>query len=263
MTQPTDERLLAFLEGELTGDEAAAMVRQIESDPALAERVKHAAAGLAAMRALSEEKVTDGASPAPGTKESPIRVERPGQRLSRRPSPWWMVAASAASIAAAVPITWAVASSSGPSTPTGGAVVQPVSLQAEGRPVEPEPSFVLVLHGLWPDAATIGPARTRERASEYWAWVDELADRDLLIAAGDLRWEPGQRLGPGGSVVTVDQTEVEQPQFVVGMFALRVSSYEEARALAAECPHLRYGGQVSVRRVAAGFVTTDASDWGQ
>lgn len=258
MTQPSDERLLAFLEGELTGEEAASLVRQIEADPALAERVQHAAAGLAAMRALSEEKVAAAAGHTPGTKESPIRVARP----SRRPSPWWMVAASAASIAAAVPITWAVASSSNPA-PAGDGLVQPVSLQAEGRPVEPEPSFVLVLHGLWPDAATIGPARTRERASEYWAWVDDLADRDLLIAAGDLRWEPGQRLGPGGAVLAVDQSEVEQPQFVVGMFALRVSSYEEARALAAECPHLRYGGQVSVRRVAAGFVTTDASDWGQ
>jgi hypothetical protein len=120
---------------------------------------------------------------------------------------------------------------------------------------QPEPGFVLVLHGRWPDATTVDEAESRRRAAEYWSWTSSLADAALLMAAGDLRWEPGSRLGPMGAPIAVSEGVVESPDFVVGMFALRVGSYDEALAIARQCPHLRYGGSVSVRRVARGFVT--------
>ena len=120
----------------------------------------------------------------------------------------------------------------------------------------------MVLHGIWPDAAGLPQEVTERRASEYWAWASDLSARGLLVAAGDLRWEPGLRLDTSGpSMAAVD---VGAPDFVVGMFTVRATDYEEARSIALECPHLRYGGTVSVRRVAAGFVTVEgADDWSE
>ena len=108
----------------------------------------------------------------------------------------------------------------------------------------------------------MGAEETARRAEEYWRWTGTLAREGVLVAAGDLRWEPGERLAPSGNLVSVDGATVESPDFVVGMFALRVDSYEEALAIARDCPHLRYGGSVSVRQVGQGFVTVPGmGDW--
>lgn len=112
-----------------------------------------------------------------------------------------------------------------------------------------------MLEGRWPDAQGLDDGERRRRADEYWRWVSTLADRGVLVAAGDLRWEAGERLAPGGAVVPVDRAVVTEANFVVGLFALRVNSYDEALAVARACPHLRYGGSVSIRRVSQGFVT--------
>jgi hypothetical protein len=90
-------------------------------------------------------------------------------------------------------------------------------------------------------------------------WTSELADRGLLVAAGDLRWEAGLRLAATGPLDTAGNP-VAEPDFLVGMFAIRASSYEDARAIAENCPHLNYGGTVSVRQVGAGFVTVPGMD---
>ncbi|MEQ9398655.1 MAG: YciI family protein, partial [Longimicrobiales bacterium] len=134
---------------------------------------------------------------------------------------------------------------------------------ALGQPDEPDPSFVLVLEGVWPDRAEVAPEEVSRRAAEYWAWTSELAARGVLLAAGDLQWDPGRRVEAGGGVAPTSAGAAAEGSLVVGLFALRVGSYEEALALARECPHLRYGGSVSVRRVGGGFVTTGGfGDWG-
>ena len=40
-----------------------------------------------------------------------------------------------------------------------------------------------------------------------------------------------------------------------GVLTLRIDAYHEALAAARSCPHLRYGGSVTVRRVGSGFFT--------
>jgi hypothetical protein len=133
-----------------------------------------------------------------------------------------------------------------------------------GARLSPDPSFVVVLHGRWPDAGRVGPDETTRRAEEYWAWTSDLANRGLLVAAGDLRWEPGLRVASSGALVEPAPEAVADPEFVVGMVALRAASYDEALAIAEECPHLDYGGSVSVRRVGGGFVTVPGmGDWSE
>jgi len=234
VTRPTDEQLIAFLEGRLSAQERTSVLRKLDEDPALAMELREAAHGLAALESV-----------APGQ----ARPER--RRIPKRVSPWWIPAAVAASLLLAFPL-WA------PDAETGVAV----ELPASARPSTPDASFVLVLHGRWPDATDLSPAATQARAAEYWDWTGQLASRGVLVAAGDLSWEPGTRVDPRG-VIAASSEVLNEPDFVVGMFALRVSTYEDAVALARECPHLRFGGSVSVRRVGQGFVTVPGmDDWG-
>lgn len=245
MNRPSDERLLAFLEGRMDEVERARLLDALDEDPELSRRLRAAAAGLSALSAytgtaaVGEEAATDGADS--------------GKVVPRRTvARWWIPATVAATLALAVPGTLWV---------SGDGQAATAELRT-GIPESPRPSFLLVLHGRWPDLDTLSAADARARALEYWAWTSRLAEEGILVAAGDLRWEPGERLRADGAVVASSADELLQPDYIVGMFALRAASYEQALSLARQCPHLRYGGSISIRRVGSGFVTVPGmGDW--
>ena len=233
MKGPTDDRLLAFLEGRMPDPERADFLDALDADPELAARLHSAAAG--------HEAALDAQVPTP--------ARAAGNRAARRIPWWWVPLTAAAAFAVAVPVSLSVfASEPDPAVITGG------------LPQSADPSFVLVLHGRWPDAESVSTADQEARSTEYWAWTTSLAQAGVLVAAGDLRWEAGQRIGAAGRTVPVPDAVVEDSDFVVGMFALRVMTYDEALAVARDCPHLRYGGSVSVRRVGGGLVTVPGMD---
>ncbi len=247
MNRPSDERLLAFLEGRMEEAERAQLLDALDGDPDLSGRLRAAAAGLDALSAYVEAATPAGEVPR-------VSSEARGGVQRRVVPRWWIPAAAAATLAVAVPATLLLAGRGRPAA-VGTEL-------ATGIPESPHPSFVLVLHGRWPDRESISQEQTRARAQEYWAWTSRLAEEGLLVAAGDLRWEPGERLGPEGAAVAVAEDEMLQPGYVVGMYALRADSYEQALSLARQCPHLRYGGSVSIRRVGGGFVTVPGmGDW--
>lgn len=253
MKKPTDEELLRFLEGSLDESERESVLDALDRDPEAADRLRAAQAGLAALRAHVADDAAAGERAESG-EPGGTRVASGGLR---RVSAGWVAAAVAATLLVSVPTTlWFAGATAGTAAAPGPAAVP------AGIPEESDPSFVLVLHGRWPDAGTLEPSEVQERAREYWQWTSSLARQGVLVAAGDLRWEPGERLGPAGATLQVDADELERADFIVGMFALRVDSYEEAVARARECPHLSYGGTVSVRRVGSGFVTVPGmGDW--
>ncbi len=69
------------------------------------------------------------------------------------------------------------------------------------------------------------------------------------MAASDLTLEPGIRYGAEGGGLAQDP----DADYVMGILTLRMDSYREALALARACPHLKYGGSVTVRRAGSGF----------
>ncbi|MGE0438914.1 MAG: YciI family protein [Gemmatimonadales bacterium] len=238
MTRPTPEELLAFLEGRLERADRERLLDRLAADQDLAREFRAAAAGMALVEPLGGT-----APPLPAPVAAARRIR------------WGPLLAAAAVLLLAVPVGYRilVRQTDAAVTATAPDPILPPSLA--GRP---EPGYVLVLHGRWPDAGRIDPAETTRRAREYWAWTATLADDAILLAAGDLRWEPGQRLGPG-AVPAAAGDQIDSPDFVVGMLALRVDTEAEALALARQCPHLKYGGSVSVRRVARGFLTPGRS----
>lgn len=242
MTRPSDDTLLAFLEGRLDAEARGALLDQLDADPDLARELRVVAAGLEAVRVVAD-------APDAAPTSAPPAVAGAGRGVP----PWWVAAAVAATLLVSVPATRWLASRTGPA---------PAASVFAGRPDAPAPSFVLVLQSTWPDADTVAPDERLRRAAEYWEWTSSLAESGVLVAAGDLRWEPGRRLLAGGTPAAVTDAVVDQPDFMVGMLALRVESYDDALAIARECPHLRYGGSVAVRQVGSGFVTVDGrSDW--
>lgn len=93
-------------------------------------------------------------------------------------------------------------------------------------------------------------ADDRQRLMQEWnAWYDGLA------AAGKV--QHGHPLQPQGRVVSgprgervVDGPFAEATEGIGGYFLLTVASFDEATAIAQQCPSLRYGMQVEVRPVA-------------
>jgi hypothetical protein len=109
-----------------------------------------------------------------------------------------------------------------------------------------EQEFVLLLaepHELRTDKPTAA------LVAEYRAWAMALAEQGKLSRAAKLAWE-GRRLG---SPVPGDVVEAAEPYSnlaaATGFFVLRARNVEEALAIARSCPHLAYGGEISVRPV--------------
>ena len=248
MNEPQEARLMRFLEGTLDEAERDQVLAELDADPALARALREAAQGFWSVEPLASPGIAPAA---------------PSAR-ARGVSPWWAVAASIATLAISVPATWALRSAD--AVVAAPEVDAPVQLVQRGVPTPTGPSFVFVLHGVWPDAGTLPAGEADRRRRQYWDWTSELAAGGQRVAAGDLRWEPGQRLVPqrtaAGTPAAGDPAAVDDPNFVVGMFTVRAESYEAAVELARLCPHLEYGGSVSVRRVGDGFVTVPGmGDW--
>lgn len=89
-----------------------------------------------------------------------------------------------------------------------------------------------------------------ERVSNEWmGWFKGLGAQGKVIAGSPL--EPEVRIvsNSSGSVVA-DGPFAESKEAIGGYFLLRVNTFEEAVAIARQCPGLRYGALVEVRQVA-------------
>lgn len=246
MTSTPEGRLLALLEGRLDEEARLRLLDELADDPSLLAQLESASAGMLRMERLAAE-----AGPSGSPSLDPGSPGRP--RAPRRVPAWWTAAAAAVTLLVAVPATlrWSQAGAPAPDPTPPVADV--------GRPAAPSPSYMLVLQGVWPDRDELGADEVRARADEYWDFVTELARDQVLVAAGDLRFEGGRRLGRG-SPLSLTTADVQSPDHLVGILTLRVDSYEAALEIARRSPHLRYGGTVTVREVGLGFVAVPGMD---
>ena len=81
------------------------------------------------------------------------------------------------------------------------------------------------------------------RVAEYAGWARGLARAGILEAGEELA-AAGTLLEPGGGARPAADGES-----VGGFFLLRAGDDARALALARDCPHLRHGGKVEVRRI--------------
>jgi hypothetical protein len=85
-----------------------------------------------------------------------------------------------------------------------------------------------------------GGATHQQLVGEYRAWAGSLAERGKLVEASELGEEERLLSGAGESTRAAAGT-------ISGFFIVRAVDMTEAAAIAATCPHLKYGGEVAVR----------------
>jgi hypothetical protein len=162
--------------------------------------------------------------PPPGVEDRLVtRLRARGDIAGRRRVPMWLVAAGIAATAALVTIM----------------------LRRPAEPLNQEPQFLLLIAE---DARYSPPADSADaqaRVAEYSEWAGRLAGASQLISAGELAYV-GTDVRAEGRTPSVIDTRAGA---VSGYFLVHAQSLAQAEQLAADSPHLKYGGTVVVRPV--------------
>ena len=95
----------------------------------------------------------------------------------------------------------------------------------------------------------LSPEEMQQVAGQWMAWFNRLTQQGKAIAGNPLEREGKIVSGKNGRVVA-DGPFAESKEAIGGYFLLQVKSFDEALAIAKECPGLAYGSVVEVRPVA-------------
>lgn len=105
--------------------------------------------------------------------------------------------------------------------------------------------FMLMLRSAAGEPAAGSPEEL-QRVKEYSAWARKLGRAGSLVDGEKLTSETKVvEVVNGKSVVSGDQ--IDKP--IGGYFLIRAKDYQQAIAIAQDCPHLKYGGTIEVRRI--------------
>jgi hypothetical protein len=94
----------------------------------------------------------------------------------------------------------------------------------------------------------LSPEKMQQVGGEWMAWFNRLTDQGKAIGGKPLEAAGKIVSGKGGRVVA-DGPFAESKEAIGGYFLLKVSSMDDAVAIAQECPGLPYGIRVEVRPV--------------
>jgi hypothetical protein len=95
----------------------------------------------------------------------------------------------------------------------------------------------------------LSPEEMQRIAGQWMAWFERLTSQGKAVAGSPLEMEGKVVSGKNGRSVS-DGPFAESKEAVGGYFLLNVGTFEEALAIAQQCPGLDYGAKVEVRPVA-------------
>lgn len=84
-----------------------------------------------------------------------------------------------------------------------------------------------------------------DRVAEYGAWARRLA-ADGSVVGGEKLSDSGVLLASSESSASIPQSDVGA---LTGYFVIRARDDADAARIAATCPHVKYGGRISIRRI--------------
>lgn len=113
-------------------------------------------------------------------------------------------------------------------------------------------SYMLLLHEDPSQYAAMSPTEMQALLGRYRAWSQKMAEQGRLVGGHKLADEGGKRVraGANGPLAT-DGPFAESKDVVGGYFIIQAGSYDEAIKLVADCPHLRGGNVIQLRRIDA------------
>ncbi|MEZ5328271.1 MAG: YciI family protein [Verrucomicrobiales bacterium] len=115
------------------------------------------------------------------------------------------------------------------------------------NPQKPTDEYLLLIRGTHWNYG-MSPAELQKSMTDFYAWVDGLAQAGVLLGAQPLMEEGQLVSGTRGASVT-DGVFIETKEAIAGYFRVSVSKQEALRHAKA-CPILDYGAQIEVRPVA-------------
>jgi hypothetical protein len=108
-----------------------------------------------------------------------------------------------------------------------------------------QPGYMLLFIGMdWTNG--LSPEQVQQVAGEWMAWFRRLVEEGKATAGHPLALE-GKVVGKNRSVT--DGPYAEAKEAVGGYFLLDVPTFDDAVAIAQQCPGLPYGARVEVRPV--------------
>jgi|ERR1700722_245519 hypothetical protein len=96
----------------------------------------------------------------------------------------------------------------------------------------------------------LSPEEMQSVSGQWMAWFKRLSEQGKAIAGNPLEPEGRMVSGKNGRVIA-DGPFAESKEAIGGYFLLNVGSFDEAVAIAKECPGLPYGAKIEVRHIAS------------
>ncbi len=111
-----------------------------------------------------------------------------------------------------------------------------------------KPEFMLLFRGNdW--CSGLSAEEMQKVVAQWMEWFKHLSEQGKVIAGSPLETE-GKLVGKNGKVFS-DGPFAESKEAIGGYFLLRVNDFDEAVAIAQQCPGLPFGVKVEVRTVAS------------
>lgn len=110
--------------------------------------------------------------------------------------------------------------------------------------------FLFVYRGNSEQAAAFTPSPEQMQAlmASWGAWIGKFMQSGQLVDPGDALQMSGKVLRPNG--VVTDGPFVEAKELLGGYSVIQVDTYEQAVAIAKECPAHRDGDTIEIRELA-------------
>jgi hypothetical protein len=109
---------------------------------------------------------------------------------------------------------------------------------------------MLLLHEQPSDFSQYSPEEIEAVIAEYIAWRHKIEADGHYVGGEKLSDEGGKRLSmTDGALRVTDGPYTEAKEVIGGYFTISAADYDEAAQIAGDCPHLKYGGTIELRRV--------------
>lgn len=87
-----------------------------------------------------------------------------------------------------------------------------------------------------------------QKINEYHEWLVNLKKQGKT-AKGDKLEDNGMFVSKAADRIAINNVEFNNSEFISGYFIIEATDYDEMLAIAKECPHVKYGGKVQIRKI--------------
>lgn len=111
--------------------------------------------------------------------------------------------------------------------------------------------YILLFYSNHGQLDHLTPEEMQRLAADFGAWANQMRTEGRFVGGNRLRNDVRSVAASAGRAVVTDGPYAESKEIVGGYFNITAASFDEACAVAAACPSLKYGARVEVRQIFA------------